>query len=133
MEVAVEMRITVVGTGYVGLVAGTCFAETGNQVCCLDIDEAKIAKLRQGQATIYEPGLQELFHRNLKEGRLFCTSSYDEAVAHARIFFLCLPTPPGEDGSADTKYLQSAVHGICERLSKGMGPPPGENGNGNRA
>ena len=95
------MKITVVGTGYVGLVTGTCLAETGNQVFCVDIDEKKVNKLRNGQITIYEPGLEKLFERNLKEGRMQFTTDLREGIEDAEIIFLALPTPPGEDGSAD--------------------------------
>jgi UDPglucose 6-dehydrogenase len=99
------MNIAVIGTGYVGLVTGTCFAETGNNVTCVDIDLTKIDKLNAGQVTIYEPGLEKLFLRNQKEGRLKFTSSLKDAVKDAAIIFLALPTPPGEDGSADLKYI----------------------------
>jgi UDPglucose 6-dehydrogenase len=99
------MKITVVGTGYVGLVTGTCLAETGNHVCCVDIDERKISKLKNGQVTIYEPGLEKLFERNLKEERLSFTTSLKEGLEEAEIVFLALPTPPGEDGSADLQYV----------------------------
>jgi UDPglucose 6-dehydrogenase len=108
------MKIAVVGTGYVGLVTGTCFAETGNQVYCVDIDERKINKLKSGEITIYEPGLEKLFQRNVKEGRLHFTTSLDEGTKEAQIIFLALPTPPGEDGSADLKY----VLGVAEELGK---------------
>ncbi|MEO7045811.1 MAG: 3-hydroxyacyl-CoA dehydrogenase NAD-binding domain-containing protein, partial [Ferruginibacter sp.] len=99
------MKITVVGTGYVGLVTGTCFAETGNMVTCVDIDKNKIDKLSAGEITIYEPGLEKLFLRNQKEGRLHFTTSLQDSVKDALIIFLALPTPPGEDGSADLKYI----------------------------
>ena len=99
------MKIAVVGTGYVGLVSGTCFAETGNQVTCIDIDEKKVNKLSNGQITIYEPGLEVIFERNLKQGRLNFTTSLKEGIKGAKIIFLALPTPPGEDGSADLKYI----------------------------
>ena len=99
------MNIAVVGTGYVGLVTGTCFAETGNNVTCVDIDLAKIEKLKSGIITIYEPGLEKLFIRNQKEGRLHFTSSLQEAIKEASVIFLALPTPPGENGSADLKYI----------------------------
>jgi UDPglucose 6-dehydrogenase len=99
------MKIAVVGTGYVGLVTGTCFAETGNDVTCIDIDIAKIDKLSSGQITIYEPGLEKIFLRNQKEGRLHFTCSLSEGIKGAKIIFLALPTPPGEDGSADLKYI----------------------------
>jgi UDPglucose 6-dehydrogenase len=110
------MKIAVVGTGYVGLVAGTCFAETGNDVIGLDIDEAKVAKLSRGEVTIYEPGLNDLFSRNVREGRLKFTTSYDDTVKHAQVLFLCLPTPPSEDGSADTRYVLSAAREIAKRM-----------------
>jgi UDPglucose 6-dehydrogenase len=99
------MKIAVVGTGYVGLVSGTCFAETGNTVTCIDIDKSKVDKLHNGEITIYEPGLEKLFLRNLKEGRLKFTTNLAEGVLDAKIIFLALPTPPGEDGSADLKYV----------------------------
>ncbi len=99
------MKIAVVGTGYVGLVSGTCFAETGNTVTCIDIDKTKVDKLSNGEITIYEPGLEKIFLRNLKEGRLKFTTNLAEGVQDAKIIFLALPTPPGEDGSADLKYV----------------------------
>lgn len=99
------MKIAVVGTGYVGLVTGTCFAETGNTVTCVDIDEKKIQKLSSGQITIFEPGLEKIFHRNIKEDRLHFTTNLEEGIREAKIIFLALPTPPGEDGSADLKYI----------------------------
>jgi len=99
------MKIAVVGTGYVGLVTGTCFAETGNTVTCIDIDAGKVDKLKSGKITIYEPGLELLFERNLKQGRLFFTTNLSEGIKDAKIIFLALPTPPGEDGSADLKYI----------------------------
>lgn len=108
------MKIAVVGTGYVGLVTGTCFAETGNQVTCVDIDQSKVAKLSNGQITIYEPGLEKIFLRNLKEGRLHFTTNLAEGIQDAEIIFLALPTPPGEDGSADLKYIL----GVAEDLGK---------------
>ncbi len=99
------MKIAVIGTGYVGLVTGTCFAETGNDVTCVDIDINKVQKLSSGQITIYEPGLEKIFLRNQKEGRLHFTTSLQDAVAAAQVIFLALPTPPGEDGSADLSYI----------------------------
>ena len=103
------MKIAVVGTGYVGLVSGTCFAETGNQVTCVDIDERKINKLNSGQLTIYEPGLETLFERNTSQGRLSFTTSLADGVKDAEVIFLALPTPPGEDGSADLKYIMKVA------------------------
>jgi UDPglucose 6-dehydrogenase len=99
------MKIAVVGTGYVGLVTGTCFSETGNTVTCIDIDAEKVKKLNSGKITIYEPGLGLLFERNQKQGRLFFTTDLRQGIADAQIIFLALPTPPGEDGSADLKYI----------------------------
>ncbi len=99
------MKIAVVGTGYVGLVTGTCFSETGNTVTCIDIDAEKVKKLNSGKITIYEPGLGLLFERNQKQGRLFFTTDLKQGIADAQIIFLALPTPPGEDGSADLKYI----------------------------
>jgi UDPglucose 6-dehydrogenase len=99
------MKIAVVGTGYVGLVTGTCFAETGNTVTCVDIDQEKISKLQQGKITIYEPGLEALFERNIKQERLKFTTNLAEGIKGAQLIFLALPTPPGEDGSADLKYV----------------------------
>ncbi|MBS0031700.1 UDP-glucose dehydrogenase family protein [Chitinophaga sp. 22321] len=105
------MKITVVGTGYVGLVTGTCFAETGNDVTCVDIDANKVKKLSAGQITIYEPGLEKLFERNLKEERLFFTTSLEEGIKDAEVIFLALPTPPGADGAADLSFvLNVATH-----------------------
>jgi UDPglucose 6-dehydrogenase len=108
------MKIAVIGTGYVGLVSGTCFAETGNTVTCVDIDETKINKLNSGKLTIFEPGLEKLFLRNLKEGRLHFTTSLKQGIAGAQIIILALPTPPGEDGSADLKYIL----GVADELGK---------------
>jgi UDPglucose 6-dehydrogenase len=99
------MKIAVVGTGYVGLVTGTCFAETGNHVTCVDIDVNKVNKLNNGQVTIYEPGLEMLFERNIRQGRLEFTTDLKAGIEGAKIIFLALPTPPGEDGSADLKYV----------------------------
>ncbi len=108
------MNIAVVGTGYVGLVTGTCFAEMGNHVMCVDIDEKKVDSLRNGKVPIYEPHLDALFERNIKQGRLHFTTHLEEAVKHAQVIFLALPTPPGENGSADLSY----VLGVAERLGK---------------
>ncbi len=108
------MKIAVIGTGYVGLVTGTCFAETGNNVTCVDIDKAKVDKLNAGGLTIYEPGLEKLFTRNQKEGRLHFTTSLKDGIKDAKIIFLALPTPPGEDGSADLKYIL----GVSDELGK---------------
>ena len=111
------MKISVVGTGYVGLVTGTCFSETGNTVTCVDIDESKVKKLGDGQITIYEPGLEKLFQRNLKEDRLHFTTDLAAGIKDAAIIFLALPTPPGEDGSADLKYVLSVAENIGKLLT----------------
>lgn len=108
------MNIAVIGTGYVGLVTGTCFAETGNNVVCVDIDASKVNKLKNGEVTIYEPGLEKLFLRNLKEERLSFTTDLGEGIKDAAIVFLALPTPPGENGNADLKY----VLGVAEQLGR---------------
>ena len=110
------MNIAVVGTGYVGLVTGTCLAETGNHVICVDIDKAKVAAMKAGKVPIYEPNLDTLFDRNIAAGRLSFTTDLKEAVDHADIVFLALPTPPGEDGSADLSY----VLGVADELGKIM-------------
>lgn len=106
------MKIAVVGTGYVGLVTGTCFAETGNDVICVDIDKVKVDKLTNGQITIYEPGLEKLFLRNLREERLSFTTSLADGIRDAAIIFLALPTPQGEDGSADLKYVLTVARDL---------------------
>ena len=108
------MNIAVVGTGYVGLVSGTCFAETGNNVICVDIDEKKVERLRNGEVPIYEPQLDVLFERNVRQKRLSFTTNLKEAVDQSTFIFLALPTPPGEDGSADLSY----VLGVAEELGK---------------
>lgn len=108
------MKIAVVGTGYVGLVSGTCFAETGNDVICIDINEDKVNEMRGGKIPIYEPHLDVLFERNIKAGRLTFTTNLEEAIEEATLIFLALPTPPGEDGSADLSY----VLGVARQLGK---------------
>jgi len=110
------MKIAVVGTGYVGLVTGTCFAETGNTVTCVDIDKNKVEKLSNGQITIYEPGLEKLFLRNQREERLKFTTNLEEGIADAKVIFLALPTPPGEDGSADLKYILGVANDLGKIL-----------------
>jgi UDPglucose 6-dehydrogenase len=108
------MNIAVVGTGYVGLVTGTCFAETGNRVICVDIDADKVQRMRNGEVPIYEPGLKTLFDRNIREERLTFTTDLESAIEDAKVVFLCLPTPPGADGQADL----SAVLSVAEHLGK---------------
>lgn len=108
------MKIAVIGTGYVGLVTGTCLAETGNEVVCVDIDANKVERMKNGEVPIYEPHLDVLFERNIKAGRLSFTTSLDEGLAHGEIIFLALPTPEDEDGSADLKY----VLGVADEIGK---------------
>ena len=110
------MNIAVVGTGYVGLVTGTCFAETGNNVVCVDIDADKVDRMRNGEIPIYEPHLDVLFHRNIKAGRLSFTTDLREAQKNAEIIFLALPTPPGEDGSADLSYILKVASDLAEMI-----------------
>ena len=112
------MHIAVIGTGYVGLVTGTCFAETGNDVTCVDIDTRKIDMLQSGKVPIYEPGLEKLFLRNQKEGRLHFTTSLAEGVKDARVIFLALPTPAGENGSADLKYILGVAKDLGEIINQ---------------
>jgi UDPglucose 6-dehydrogenase len=106
------MQIAVVGTGYVGLVTGTCFAEPGNSVTCIDIVEEKIKKLKKGELPIYEPELDTLLHRNINEGRINFTTSLADGIKNAQVIFMALPTPPGEDGSADLSYILGAAKDI---------------------
>ena len=113
------MNITVIGTGYVGLVTGTCFAETGNDVVCVDIDQAKVKKLTSGQITIYEPGLEKIFLKNQKDERLSFTTSLSEGIKNAQVIFLALPTPPGEDGSADLKYILGVAKELGALIEQG--------------
>lgn len=115
--VKINMKIAVVGTGYVGLVSGTCFAETGNYVTCIDIDEKKVEMMQNGEVPIYEPGLETLFERNTKQGRLTFTSNLKEGIKDAKIIFLALPTPPGEDGSADLKYIMKVAEDLSEIIT----------------
>lgn len=108
------MKIAVIGTGYVGLVTGTCFSETGNYVTCVDIDQKKVESLTSGQITIYEPGLEVMFERNLRQHRLKFTTDLHAGIQDAEIIFLALPTPPGEDGSADLRYVLN----VADELGK---------------
>jgi UDPglucose 6-dehydrogenase len=108
------MNLAVIGTGYVGLVSGTCFAEMGNQVICVDNNPDKLKKLQNSELTIYEPGLDTIFYRNIEKNRLSFTNDLKSAVLDSEVIFLCLPTPQGEDGSADLKY----VFGIAEEIGK---------------
>lgn len=111
------MKIAVVGTGYVGLVTGTCLSETGNMVTCVDINEEKVNQMKNGQVPIYEPGLEVLFHRNIEQGRLRFTTNLAEAISDAQLIFLALPTPPGGDGAADLSYVLGAAKDIANIIT----------------
>jgi UDPglucose 6-dehydrogenase len=111
------MKIAVIGTGYVGLVTGTCLAETGNDVTCVDIVEEKVNKMKNGELPIYEPGLDILFHRNIEQGRLKFTTDLSHAIKDAIIIFLALPTPPGGDGKADLSYVLGAAKDIANLIT----------------
>src|SRR5699024_6240730 len=108
------MNIAVIGTGYVGLVSGTCLADSGNRVICVDIDEQKVQSLQDSQIPIYEPGLSAIFKRSVNEGRLTFTTVLADAVSQCGVIFLCLPTPPGADGQADL----SSVLGVADQLGE---------------
>src|SRR5574341_1304741 len=110
------MKVAVVGTGYVGLVVGACLAETGNDVVCADVSQAKIAQLQRNQMPIYEPGLEPLVVRNQAEGRLQFTTDVDAAVGEAEVIFIAVGTPPGEDGSADLQHVLDVAHTIGRNL-----------------
>jgi UDPglucose 6-dehydrogenase len=111
------MKIAVIGTGYVGLVTGTCFAEVGIDVTCIDIDHIKIDNLRQGILPIYEPGLEEMVSRNVEKGRLQFSTDLAEAIQNCDVAFIAVGTPPGEDGSADLKYVLAVARGIGENMN----------------
>lgn len=112
------MKIAVIGTGYVGLVTGTCLAETGNTVICVDINEAKVQQMQAGIVPIYEPGLDVLFHRNIAQGRLTFTTDLSLAIADAQIIFMALPTPPGGDGAADLSYILGAAKDVAKLVKE---------------
>lgn len=111
------MKITMIGTGYVGLVTGTCFAESGNDVTCLDVDSRKVQLLNDGGVPIYEPGLEELVKRNAAAGRLTFTTSYEDAIPSAQCVFICVGTPQDESGAADLRYVQSAAESMAPYLN----------------
>ena len=110
------MKISVVGTGYVGLVTGTCLAEAGNDVLCIDIDKAKVEKMQNGEVPIYEPHLETYFERNIKSGRLHFSTNIEEGVHHGEVIFLALPTPEDEDGSADLSYVLGVANQIGDLI-----------------
>jgi len=112
------MKIAVIGTGYVGLVTGTCLAETGNNVICVDINQKKVEQMKNGQIPIYEPGLDVLFHRNIEQGRLTFTTILADAINNAQIIFMALPTPPGGDGAADLSYILDASQDIAKLIKE---------------
>ena len=112
------LNITIVGTGYVGLVTGTTLAELGNSVYCVDIDEKKVADMKNGIVPIYEPNLEEMFHRNIQAERLFFTTNLKEALDKSEVIYLALPTPPGEDGSADLSYVLKVANDIGEMMTE---------------
>jgi len=116
------MNIAIIGTGYVGLVSGTCFAEMGNQVTCVDIDREKVELLRDGELPIYEPDLEHYFTRNRRENRLHFTTDLEEAVASADVIFMALPTPPGEGGEADLSYVMDAAGDVADLLAAEEAP-----------
>ena len=111
------MKICVVGTGYVGLVTGVCFADLGNEVHCLDIDPERINKLNQGIMPIYEPGLNEIVSRNVEARRLVFTTDYDVALHEAEIAFIAVGTPSGDDGEADLQFVRAAAEGIADHVN----------------
>ncbi len=108
------MNLTVIGTGYVGLVTGTCLSDMGNNVTCVDIDELKVEKMKKGMVPIYEPNLEELFHKNIKGNRLRFTTNLEEAIKDSTVIFLALPTPQDQDGSADLSYVESVAHDLSK-------------------
>ncbi|MCD6010737.1 MAG: ugd [Flavipsychrobacter sp.] len=112
------MQIAIIGTGYVGLVTGTCFAETGNNVTCIDINEKKISDLKGGKSPIYEPGLDVLLERNIKEKRIHFTTSLADGIKNAKVIFLALPTPPGKDGSADLQYVLDVAASLSKIITQ---------------
>jgi UDPglucose 6-dehydrogenase len=112
------MHIAVIGSGYVGLVAGACFAETGNDVICVDVDAEKIARLQRNEVPIYEPGLEPMVRRNQEEGRLTFTTDIGDAIRRSRVVFIAVGTPPGEDGSADLKHVLGVAHAVGRHMNE---------------
>ena len=111
------MKLVVIGTGYVGLVTGTCFARYGNNVVCVDVNEERIETLKKGSVPFYEPGLEEMMSRNMREGRLSFTTSTAEALVDSEACFICVGTPQAPDGSANMSYIQSAAHDIGQGMA----------------
>jgi UDPglucose 6-dehydrogenase len=111
------MKLSIIGTGYVGLVSGVCFAENGNEVICMDVDEKKIERLKQGDPVIYEPQLKELLEKNISEGRISFTTSLKDTVLNSDVIFLCLPTPPYEDGSVDLRHVLDVAAKMSEHIN----------------
>jgi len=111
------MKIVIVGSGYVGLVTGTCFAEVGSDVVCVDVNQQKIENLKNGIIPIFEPGLEEMLHRNMKKGRLSFTTNIAEALVDAEVVFIAVGTPPDEDGSADLKYVLSVARDCGKHMN----------------
>jgi UDPglucose 6-dehydrogenase len=112
------MRLTIFGSGYVGLVTGVCFAEVGNHVLCVDVDERKVEMLKRGESPIYEPGLDELLKKNIAAGRLTFTTSAEEGVKHGLFQFIAVGTPPDEDGSADMRYVLAVAESIGKHINE---------------
>ena len=112
------MKLTVVGTGYVGLVTGVCFAEMGNEVWCVDVDKEKIQGLNQGKIPIYEPGLEDMVKRNMEAGRLHFTTRLEEGLSLSLFLFIAVGTPPGEDGSADLNYVLSVAREVGRKMER---------------
>ena len=112
------MNIAVIGSGYVGLVSGTCFAEMGNKVTCVDIDQKKIQKLEEGIIPIFEPGLEQMVLKNVKDKNLFFTTNLGDAISDAEIVFIAVGTPMGDDGSADLQYVLAVAKSIGETMQK---------------
>ncbi|MGZ8274566.1 MAG: 2-dehydropantoate 2-reductase N-terminal domain-containing protein, partial [Burkholderiaceae bacterium] len=112
------MKISVIGTGYVGLVTGACLADVGNDVLCVDVDPRKVERLQRGEVPIHEPGLEPVVERSMKSARLQFTTSYDDAVNHADIIFIAVGTPSGEDGSADLSHVLKCAQDLGRRLQR---------------
>lgn len=116
LKVIMSYEVAVIGTGYVGLVTGTCFASTGVNVICIDIDKNKVEMMKKGVCPIYEPGLEPLMQKNIKDGRLHFSTQLEDAVRTCKVIFLCLPTPPNEDGSADLQHVKKVAADMAQIL-----------------